>query len=447
MLPSERVRGLKASSIAGVINDKALRQILNAFVGATGLRASVVTPDGKPLIVPPEEVAPQPEFCRMIQSSAKGQRRCQGSYERAGMQAAQYGEPYIFRCHAGLILWAAPLMLKRRLLATAICGQVLMWEPEDFFWIEITESTKDLDLNLPKLIDAARRLPVVSGKRVQYAAELLFAVSSFMMRTQMITLRQRERIWRQQTKLGEAIEVKKQLEDLLYGTAGSNTRLYPLDKEVELVRRVKLRDRTGAEKILNDILADLVLGNAAQPTVLRARILELMVVLSRGAVEGGANLQDLLDVNYQYMTRLVGAQSIEELCYLMLQVMENFLDRVGQGTKHRQIISRVTRHIEENIARVITLEELARVVHLSPGYLSHLFKKELNMSVVDYITRARIERAKHLLEDPQSRVTEVARMVGYTDPSYFCKVFKREVGLTPTEYAHGVLAVTEAGGE
>ena len=52
----------------------------------------------------------------------------------------------IFRCHAGLVLWAAPLMVEGEHVATIICGQVLMWEPEDFFWEEIEEYTRPLDL-------------------------------------------------------------------------------------------------------------------------------------------------------------------------------------------------------------------------------------------------------------------------------------------------------------
>ena len=78
--------------------------------------------------------------------------------------------------------------------------------------------------------------------------------------------------------------------------------------------------------------------------------------------------------------------------------------------------------------------EIAQSVYLSPSYASRLFKKVQNMSLMEYLTRVRIEEAKRLLHNPQYLIDEIAENIGYDDASYFTKVFKRYEGVTPTQY-------------
>lgn len=78
------------------------------------------------------------------------------------------------------------------------------------------------------------------------------------------------------------------------------TPIYPLETEQELIRRVEIGDRVGAKEILNRLLGDIIVKHSGDIDLLKARFLELMVILSRAAVEAGASLEQLLGINYQY---------------------------------------------------------------------------------------------------------------------------------------------------
>jgi two-component system response regulator YesN len=98
------------------------------------------------------------------------------------------------------------------------------------------------------------------------------------------------------------------------------------------------------------------------------------------------------------------------------------------------LIENAKKVIESNYAGDISLEQVARHVHLSPAYLSELFKKQTGMSFIDYKTIVRIENAKKLLIIPSMTISEVSLKVGYTDPKYFSKLFKKITGKTIYEY-------------
>ena len=82
----------------------------------------------------------------------------------------------------------------------------------------------------------------------------------------------------------------------------------------------------------------------------------------------------------------------------------------------------------------ISVGSIAQHLGLSEGHLSHLFKKETDYTLLNYLTRYRIHKAMELLRDCRARVYEVAEQVGYRDITYFSTTFKKLVGMSPSEY-------------
>jgi AraC-like DNA-binding protein len=80
---------------------------------------------------------------------------------------------------------------------------------------------------------------------------------------------------------------------------------------------------------------------------------------------------------------------------------------------------------------------MARHVAITERYLTHCFRQEMNITPMTYINRYRVTRAKMLLEQGNMNITEVALAVGFSDGSYFNRVFREEVGLTPGAYQRG----------
>ena len=117
---------------------------------------------------------------------------------------------------------------------------------------------------------------------------------------------------------------------------------------------------------------------------------------------------------------------------LLQRIYDFYLDK--NPVDSTNLIENAKRVIESNFAGDISLEQVARHVHLSPAYLSELFKKQTGMSFIDYKTIVRIENAKKLLSDPTATISEVSVKVGYSDPKYFSKLFKKITGKTVYEF-------------
>lgn len=99
-----------------------------------------------------------------------------------------------------------------------------------------------------------------------------------------------------------------------------------------------------------------------------------------------------------------------------------------------RLIQEVKYFIEENYDRTITLDDVARHVHLNASYLSFLFKELTGQKYIDYLTEYRLEKAKGYLKLTNHKVHEVGEMVGYENPRYFTLVFKKYMQQSPIEY-------------
>jgi AraC-like DNA-binding protein len=97
-------------------------------------------------------------------------------------------------------------------------------------------------------------------------------------------------------------------------------------------------------------------------------------------------------------------------------------------------IIQVRDFLKENYAEDVTLENVANKFLLSKDHLSRTFKKEMGMGVVDYLARLRIEEACSLLRGGDLAIADIANSVGYEDPNYFVKVFRKKKRMTPSQY-------------
>lgn len=107
------------------------------------------------------------------------------------------------------------------------------------------------------------------------------------------------------------------------------------------------------------------------------------------------------------------------------------------GSETQRLVRRVMAYIHEHFAEPLTREDLARHVSMSDDYLTASFRKELGMTPVAYITRCRINQAKNLLKTTTQSVTEIGLAVGFSDSSYFSRVFRRETGQPPEIWRRG----------
>lgn len=223
------------------------------------------------------------------------------------------------------------------------------------------------------------------------------------------------------------------VEDIPYLSTGPFN--YPFHYERAVMDKVRCGDRKQAKKALSDLLNEIFRSKASIETV-KACVLELLVVLSRAAVEGGGNLDQLTLLNIKGINGLNRCNSQEQVEEWMLESLNLFMDNMlkNRSSINVRVINKACDYIVENCHRNISLEEVAQKVHLSHFYFSRLFKQEKGCNFVDFITKVRVDRAKVMLQDPDSTVVQIAAEVGYQDASYFCRVFRHATSMTPKQY-------------
>jgi YesN/AraC family two-component response regulator len=98
------------------------------------------------------------------------------------------------------------------------------------------------------------------------------------------------------------------------------------------------------------------------------------------------------------------------------------------------IIAHALEYIKRNYASAILVKDVATNCYCSESYINHSFKKRLSMNVTTYISKVRIEHAKHRLLNTNDKMTNIAMDTGFSDPNYFSRVFSKLVGHTPSEF-------------
>lgn len=114
--------------------------------------------------------------------------------------------------------------------------------------------------------------------------------------------------------------------------------------------------------------------------------------------------------------------------YLYYQLAESVFD------KENAAVRRVRQYLSSHLSERITLEQLAAVVHLSPNYLCSLFKQETGWTIMEYLLRQRVEKAKRMMVTEEDSLSLIAEKCGFSDYNYFSQTFRKLTGTTAMQY-------------
>lgn len=138
----------------------------------------------------------------------------------------------------------------------------------------------------------------------------------------------------------------------------------------------------------------------------------------------------------EYLAEVMGAVSNVELRKWYLDKMSAACKNVvvKKEEHNNSIVARAKEYIQQNYKKDVSLDDLSRELNLSPYYFSKLFKDETGENFIEYVTAVRMNKAKEFLRDKELSMKEICAEIGYSDPNYFSRIFKKNVGITPTEF-------------
>ncbi len=220
-------------------------------------------------------------------------------------------------------------------------------------------------------------------------------------------------------------------------TENSTVDIYPMARE--LVQQLKLglleESLTVVAQIEKEILEERLV------TLERLRLigLEIAVLLFAEVKEWseiGNQISKKYDV-YQFTLNLNQSQTTTEIFGKLRRLITEICTAVNLFRKsmHHTLIQQALDYITANFGKTeLSLQDVAAQIHLSPTYLSNIFKKEQGINFFDFILELRMNKAKKLLRDGTLKVYEVAQLVGYNNVHYFSASFKKYTGISPTDF-------------
>lgn len=209
---------------------------------------------------------------------------------------------------------------------------------------------------------------------------------------------------------------------------------YPVSAEKLMLEKAAAGDTEACIQAFSHIFEWLQIEYYGSETKIKSKLLELMVLASRLAYDHGIDafcldstgfISEFQKLNNISAQKLWCVQRLEFITKCICEVK----DKNISGTIHK-----ATNYIKENFRRDITLEDVSKEVNISPHYFCKLFKEEMGENFIDYLTNIRINKAKEIMKDSLLSIKEICYEIGYGDPNYFSRLFKKNAGMTPTEY-------------
>lgn len=175
----------------------------------------------------------------------------------------------------------------------------------------------------------------------------------------------------------------------------------------------------------------------------RNKIIEILIIATHAARMDGFDDADYSNYtcNINTLMELEGDQLIE-WAFQKFAVITGCVKSQSSIDYSNRIVQATKEYLEAHYAEEITLEDVAEYVNISPQYFSKLIKKNTGFNFIDWLSMLRVKKAKELLANSSLTVKEVCFMVGYKDPNYFSRIFKKKIGMTPSEYIKNIKNIT-----
>ncbi len=211
---------------------------------------------------------------------------------------------------------------------------------------------------------------------------------------------------------------------------------YPEETERKLFQLIARADWPSAREKANEFFDWMVRNYYDDTEDIQLKVLEFVIFAEREAFfSGGIETYDFHS-RKDYLSSVLRCPDYTSLREWYLEKLEAVCRKIATRREEQSesIISKAKAYIKENFAKELSLDEISRVVNISPYYFSKLFKEESGENFIEYLTRVRISRAKELLSNPALSIKEICGMAGYSDPNYFSRIFKKQEDVTPSEY-------------
>ncbi|WP_297631005.1 response regulator [uncultured Clostridium sp.] len=211
---------------------------------------------------------------------------------------------------------------------------------------------------------------------------------------------------------------------------------FTVAEEKRLLNTIKISTEDEIDGVIDGIFKNL--ENYIMPlNNCKIYLMEIMIVMIKLMQSYNFKIEDILDREFNYYNYLENITSLDEV----KEIFKELGKRINRHIKGNRInsskllIEDAKKYIHENFNHCeLSVEQVCAHLHVSSTYFSSLFKKEVHMSFVNYLTEVRLEKAINLLNTTDDKAYMIALKVGYSQANYFSYVFRKKYGVAPSKY-------------
>lgn len=337
---------------------------------------------------------------------------------RSAMKTAhQLGEVYIYICNTGLTSMCYSLIYENELVGYFNAGPILMGKNRSNTISQFYNNVSKELTDLPLLLTIIDGMKMYTPQEVTYLSRLFS--DAFMSAFQHENESGIVSSVNEDVSAGaKIIEIKKDRIQMQY----------PLSLEQNLIRAIKTGSCESSRKLFSEYLGELAVFEGGNLSVLKLRLLTLFAKLMN-TTSDHENMDHLETIN--------NASSFTELSKAAIRIADLTARSFSSGNSYTgdsEIIAEAIEYIHNNYTKEINLSRTADAIHVNNTYLSTLFKKEMHISIIDYINDLKLKRAAELLSGTNSSITEISLSCGFRGMSHFARLFSAKYNETPRQY-------------
>ncbi len=216
----------------------------------------------------------------------------------------------------------------------------------------------------------------------------------------------------------------------------SKNEFYDSTHEEELINCIRTQNEKSALHILESITQKQLKENENSIDFIKYIYFQLCFKIVNNLVELGIEFSELGVTRFTILNTIQRAETIkclEDYVKTLIHKSIALIDYQKQR-QHKALVYKAIEYITENYTKDISLEQVANSVYLSSRYLSTIFKSETGCTILEYITKQRMEKSRELLRTGHMQIQDIAYTVGYNNVQSFIRFFKKHYNMTPVQY-------------
>lgn len=368
-------------------------------------------------------------FCVGCVRHARAGGLCQNSVYAAAVQGFAVGDVWYTRCWLGVDAFVVPVAPDNDLVGAIEVGGYFTPGETDRSQERVLTRLASLDSHgtLEEFVSGLQGMREAEFLQIRAAAEFLLQTTFAKGLNQEREFTVRRQIFRAQQKLSERVQ---------QAAPGSPDPHRVTERLLALLRSLASSDLEPAPRLLDEFLAELFLSTGGDLVKFKGGLLPFLAFIAQSRLQRGESWHPVLGGFEKHLLKLEKFSAVQEACawaesLLLPEAVSSFAAELPQdGLLEVRILDWIRRHHAEKVS----LEAVARALGISRSSLVHRLKRESGHTFGELLTGQRVCEAKRLLAFTNLTIGEVSARCGFRDQSYFTKVFREEINLTPREF-------------